>query len=169
MKKGRAAHRARRPAPAAVATRVSAQPRRGRSRRASAVPAPTSKSRILSAAAAEFAALGFAGTGVDRIADRARLNKAMIYYHFKSKTALYHEVLREMFRATGERVSRIAAAHQSPVERLQAFVAAIADEAARRPHFPPILLRELAEDGRHLDNTTLSLLQVMPRSFIAIL
>ena len=89
------------------------------------------------AAAAEFAARGFAGANVDRIARAARVNKAMIYYHFKSKAALYREILRDMFDA-------VAAA--SPTRR-----APPADrrgqnprlrrgdrhEAEARPHFPP--------------------------------
>jgi AcrR family transcriptional regulator len=48
-----------------------------------------SPDRILQVAAREFADRGFAGARVDRIARLARVNKAMLYYHFKSKTALY--------------------------------------------------------------------------------
>ena len=46
----------------------------------------------------EFAARGFDGAKVDRIAARARVNKAMLYYHFKNKAALYREILGEQFR-----------------------------------------------------------------------
>jgi AcrR family transcriptional regulator len=129
---------------------------------------PGSRSRILVAAAEEFAARGFAGAGVDRIARRARLNKAMIYYHFADKTALYREVLRDIFRAAGERVSAIARSQVTPDAKVRAFIAAMVEEALRRRHFPSILLRELAEDGRHLDSDTITLLQVMPRSLAAI-
>ena len=59
----------------------------------------TSRQRLFAAAAVEFAARGFAGASVDRIAAAARVNKAMIYYHFKSKAALYREILRDMFSA----------------------------------------------------------------------
>ena len=62
-------------------------------------PPADSRSRILAAAAAEFSARGFAGAGIDRIARRAGLNKAMIYYHFSSKQALYREILREVYAA----------------------------------------------------------------------
>ena len=47
-------------------------------------PARVSPDAILAAAALEFAERGFAGARVDRIARRARVNKAMLYYHFKS-------------------------------------------------------------------------------------
>src|SRR3990170_3592218 len=81
--------RRRRPAPA---------PRRA------GPPEAGSRERIFVAAAAEFAARGFAGANVDRIARAARVNKAMIYYHFTSKAALYREILRDMFAAVGARV-----------------------------------------------------------------
>src|SRR6187402_1535095 len=96
-----------------------------------------SRHRVFAAAAAEFATHGYAGANVDRIARAARLNKAMIYYHFKSKAALHREILRDMFGAVRERV------------------AAIATEAEARPHFPPIWLREIAEGAGHVDATTL--------------
>jgi AcrR family transcriptional regulator len=109
----------------------------------------------LSAAAQEFAARGFAGTGVDRIAARARLNKAMIYYHFRSKAGLYRELLRDMFAAVGARVAAVATSEATPADKIRQFVEAIAIEAEARPHFPPIWFREIAEGGQHLDDETI--------------
>jgi TetR/AcrR family transcriptional regulator len=115
-----------------------------------------SRRRIFQAAASEFAARGYAGANVDRIARAARLNKAMIYYHFKSKAALYREILRDMFTAVGTRVADVAAASCPPEDKVRAFVEAIAAEAQARPHFPPIWLREIAEGGEHIDTVTLN-------------
>ncbi|MEW6411353.1 MAG: TetR/AcrR family transcriptional regulator [Candidatus Zixiibacteriota bacterium] len=53
------------------------------------------KERILKAAAVEFAKNGLAGARVDRIAAAAKVNKAMIYYHFSSKEKLYREVITD--------------------------------------------------------------------------
>lgn len=52
------------------------------------------RERILKAALAEFAAKGPAGARTDAIARRARVNKRMIFYCFRSKTGLYEEILR---------------------------------------------------------------------------
>jgi TetR/AcrR family transcriptional regulator len=114
-----------------------------------------SRDRVFAAAAAEFAARGYAGANVDRIARAARLNKAMIYYHFKSKAALYREILRDMFGAVRTRVGAVAAGDASPEDKIRAYVTAIADEAEARPHFPPIWLREIAEGAGHVDGVTL--------------
>jgi TetR/AcrR family transcriptional regulator len=120
-----------------------------------------SRRRVFQAAAAEFAARGYAGANVDRIARAARLNKAMIYYHFKSKAALYREILRDMFTAVGRRVAAVAAASGSPEDKVRAFVEAIAAEAEARPHFPPIWLREIAEGGEHIDDVTLQAIRAV--------
>ena len=65
--------------------------------------AEASQAAIVAAAAAEFSERGFEAGGVDRIAAKAGVNKAMLYYHFGSKRALYIEVLRDMFRAVSAR------------------------------------------------------------------
>ena len=114
-----------------------------------------SRDRVFAAAAAEFAAKGYAGANVERIARAAKLNKAMIYYHFKSKAALYREILRDMFDAVRTRVAEVAASDASPEDKIRAYVAAIATEAEARPHFPPIWLREIAEGAAHVDAVTL--------------
>src|SRR5438309_4968552 len=56
-------------------------------------PARTRR-RILEAAFKEFAAKGFAGARVDRIALRAAINKRMLYHYFGDKEGLFREVLR---------------------------------------------------------------------------
>ena len=114
-----------------------------------------SRDRVFAAAAAEFATRGYAGANVDRIARAARLNKAMIYYHFKSKAALYRAILRDMFSAVRTRVAAVAASDASPEDKSRAYIAAIAAEAEARPHFPPIWLREIAEGAGHVDAATL--------------
>jgi AcrR family transcriptional regulator len=114
-----------------------------------------SRDRVVAAARREFAAHGFAGASVDRIAAAARLNKAMIYYHFRSKAALYREILRDMFGAAGARIRDVAASPLSPEEKVRKFIEAIATEAEARPHFPPIWFREIADGGKHLDDETL--------------
>jgi AcrR family transcriptional regulator len=116
-----------------------------------------SRAWVFRAACREFAARGFAGANVDRIADGAGVNKAMIYYHFQSKAALYREILNDMFTAVAARLDEMAAEHATPEGKIRSFVQAIASEAEARPHFPPIWFREIAEGGTHLDAGTLKI------------
>jgi len=120
--------------------------------------APASRDRILQAAAVEFAARGYAGAGVDRIARRARINKAMIYYYFDGKLALYTAILRDVYLPVGDAVAAIAATDASASAKIDALVDAMARAVDERPHFLPILMREMAEGGAHLGRDTLLLI-----------
>jgi AcrR family transcriptional regulator len=159
--------------PAATRPRHSAPPARRRQppprvrRRARA--APDSRARLFAAATSEFATRGFAGANVDRIARAAGVNKAMIYYHFKSKAALYQEILGDMFHAVAGRVRSVADSEAAPEDKLKRFVEAIADEAEARPHFPPIWFREIAEGGAHLGAHTLADIAAVLQMLVAIL
>lgn len=130
---------------------------------------PDSRSRLLAAATEEFAARGYDGVSVDRIARRARLNKAMVYYHFTSKTGLYQEVLRETYRAVGTLVREVADEPTPPPEKMRRFVAVFAHEIMSRPLFPAIMLREVVERGAHLDAESIRLLLAIPLTFAEIL
>src|SRR6185503_6050688 len=131
-------------------------------------PARVSPDRILAAAALEFAARGFAGARVDRIARRARVNKAMIYYHFKSKRALYCALLREMFTLAGNRLEQIASSDLPSPEKIDEAIALFADMIQQHAAFPAVMLREVAEGGAHLDAETLTALTRVPRLVAAI-
>ena len=116
------------------------------------------RAAVLQAAAREFAERSYEAGRVDRIAVRARVNKAMLYYHFGSKQGLYMEVLREMFRAVGARTGDIVARSDPADRKLNAWIRAIVEEAAARPWFPPIMLRELASGAAHIDGATLGMM-----------
>ena len=123
--------------------------------------AEASHAAIFAAAAEEFSERGFEAGGVDRIAAKARVNKAMLYYHFGSKRALYIEVLRDMFRAVSAKVRGIADGPGSAPEKLERWVATIIQEAGARPWFPPIMLRELASGAPRFDPDTFAMLNAV--------
>src|SRR3981081_2332101 len=63
-----------------------------------------SRAAILQAAVAEFAEHGIAGARTDAIAREAHVNKALLYYYFKDKDALYQAVLHHVFSGLRARV-----------------------------------------------------------------
>jgi len=120
-----------------------------------------SRAALFRAAAVEFADRGYEGAGTDRIATRAKVNKAMLYYHFASKRDLYLAVVRDMVAAVGARIRAIADGPGTAEDKLDAWIAAIAEEAAARPWFPPIMLRELAAGAPHFDMTTFQMMNAV--------
>lgn len=62
-------------------------------------PEQDSRAAILKAARSVFAQRGFEGASTREVAEVARVNNAMIYYHFKDKVELYRAVLADSFTA----------------------------------------------------------------------
>ena len=124
-----------------------------------------SRTALFHAAALEFSERGYDAAGTDRIAARARVNKAMLYYHFGSKHDLYLEVVRDMVRTVSGRARAIADGPGTAEQKLDVWVATIVEEAAARPWFAPIMLREIAAGAPHFDVSTF---QLMNDVFVAV-
>jgi TetR/AcrR family transcriptional regulator len=122
------------------------------------VRSPGTRSRILAAASDEFGARGFAATTVDRIARTARVNKAMIYYHFPSKRALYTAIVRELYTALHDRLRLITSQPLPPPQKLDGLIEAFVRSVDGSKHFLPIFLREIADGGVHLGPEELGLI-----------
>jgi TetR/AcrR family transcriptional regulator len=73
---------------------------------------------ILRAAIREFSAHGLAGARTDAIAESAKVNKALIYYYFKSKNGLYAAALEEASAAVVERALSVLDPARSAGDRL---------------------------------------------------
>ncbi len=106
-----------------------------------------SRERILDGAAEEFAAAGFAGARIDRIARRTRLNVRMIYYHFGSKKGLYRAVLESIYEQMSAILEALPAS--APNRTLDAFGMYI-DLLTDHPRFADVLVRELLDGAKHL-------------------
>jgi AcrR family transcriptional regulator len=130
-------------------------------RRTSTQPIVDTQAALFAAAATEFSERGYDAAGVDRIAARAGVNKAMLYYHFGSKRDLYIEVVRDMLRAVSARAAAIVDGSGTAVEKLDTWIATIVAEAAARPWFPPIMLRELASGAPHFDPDTFAMMNAV--------
>src|SRR5512140_84929 len=77
---------------------------------------------LLGAATDLFARHGYEGATVEMIARRARVNKAMVSYHFGGKKRLYHAILSETFASASEAVGGIRASQEPAEVRLRHFV-----------------------------------------------
>jgi TetR/AcrR family transcriptional regulator len=107
-----------------------------------------SRAAILRAAVAEFAREGVAGARTDAIARSARVNKALLYYYFKDKEALYQAVLDEVFSGVRGAVDQALSQQLPPRERLAAYVRAHFNYIASNPLYPRIVNAEFMRAGR---------------------
>jgi TetR/AcrR family transcriptional regulator len=110
----------------------------------------TSRDQILDAAERLFAAQGFARTTIKQIGREAGLNSALLYYYFADKDELYREVLRRFVSRLVARTMSELTAGGTPDARLRALLAAQGELLIANPHFPRLMVRELAEsEGAH--------------------
>ena len=113
--------------------------------------AEATREALLAAATELFADRGFAGATVDAIAVRARVNKAMINYHFQGKQGLYNAILRRDFEWA---LTRLAELEHQPARadaKLARFVAIFGELHQRRPGLSAMMLREAMSGGRGLE------------------
>jgi TetR/AcrR family transcriptional regulator len=84
-----------------------------------------SRTAILQAAIREFAREGVAGARTDAIAKAAKVNKALLYYYFRDKDALYGAALEQVFRQRDAHLMPILRENTPPGEKLLRYVGAL--------------------------------------------
>lgn len=107
-----------------------------------------SRAAILQAAVREFSREGVAGARTDAIARAAKVNKALLYYYFKDKEALYGAVLDEVFGGLIECVGEVLSRDLPPREKIIAYAGAHFDYVASHPLYPRIVQGEMMGAGR---------------------
>jgi TetR/AcrR family transcriptional regulator len=113
-------------------------------------PDPSRRDQILDAAERLFAGQGFARATIKQIGRAAGVNSALLYYYFADKDQLYREVLRRFVSRLVARTMSALTAAGSPDARLRALLTAQAELLLANPHFPRLMVRELAEsEGAH--------------------
>jgi TetR/AcrR family transcriptional regulator len=106
-----------------------------------------SRAAILQAAVAEFAEHGIAGARTDAIARAAQVNKALLYYYFKDKDALYQAVLDHVFSGLRARVMPVFESQASPRQKILDYVGTYFDYIAAHPTFPRVVQAEWMRSG----------------------
>ncbi|MDM0043930.1 TetR/AcrR family transcriptional regulator [Variovorax dokdonensis] len=112
--------------------------------------ADRSQQAILEAARDEFAQHGLAGARVDRIAERADVNKRLIYYYFGSKDDLFLAVLEGVYadiRTAEQKLHLLALSPPDAVRRLTEFTW---DYYIDHPEFITLLNSANLHQARHL-------------------
>ncbi|HUD14574.1 MAG TPA: TetR family transcriptional regulator [Terracidiphilus sp.] len=103
------------------------------------------RARILAAAIREFSSDGIAGARTERIAEAAGVNKALLYYYFTSKQALYDAALESVANvvvvssmaamgsacSAGERLVQFALNHFDRIHSNRAFQSLMQQEMMR--------------------------------------
>ena len=112
--------------------------------------ADRTQQQILRAAMAEFADLGLGGARIDGIAERAGVNKRLIYYYFASKDELFLAVLEQTYADIRDAERELHLLEIEPVQALRRLVAFTWEHYLAHPEFLTLLNSENLHRARHL-------------------
>jgi AcrR family transcriptional regulator len=116
--------------------------------------ADRSQQTILLAARDEFALYGLAGARVDRIAERADINKRLIYYYFKSKDDLFLAVLENTYADIRMAEQKLHLDEMDPVEAIRELVSFTWHYYLEHPEFISLLNSENQHNAAHLKKSS---------------
>ena len=107
--------------------------------------------RLLAAAAALFGERGFDGVSARAVAERAGVNKALVFYYFGSMEALFGRIVDRYYEAHGAAL-RAAAGDDAPLAtRLHRMVDAYLDFIDSNRHYPGLVQSQLTSHGSEID------------------
>jgi len=110
-----------------------------------------SKEDILSAAETEFAQKGIHGTRVDEIAEKAGINKRMIYEYFGSKEGLYKAVLAQVYNRLNNVESGLLSEDTPPKEAIQKLIELHFNYLKENRTYVNLLLWENLNNGIYIE------------------
>jgi AcrR family transcriptional regulator len=108
------------------------------------------RSELLRVATEEFARYGYSGARVDRIADRTRTTKRMIYYYFGGKEQLYIAVLEQAYNGIRSVEQSLNLENLSPVEALRTLAEFTFDYDDKHPEFIRLVSIENVHDAEYM-------------------
>jgi AcrR family transcriptional regulator len=111
------------------------------------------RQKILGAALAEFARYGLGGARVDRIAQRARANKRMLYYYFGDKDGLFLAALEDRYVHIRSAERELQLAHLDPRDAVKRLVRFTWNYYLEHPEFMTLLNSENLHQGRHVKSS----------------
>ena len=112
-------------------------------------PAATQK-KLLTAARREFASRGLAGARVDDIAERAGVNKQLVYHYFGDKDALYLAVLAGVYEEIRAQERALNLEGLPPEQAIRKLIESSFDHLAAHPDFIVLLNDENRAGARHV-------------------
>lgn len=115
--------------------------------------ADRSQQAILAAARDEFHQHGLGGARVDRIAERAQVDKKLLYYYFKNKDSLFQAVLEDAYRGIREAEQQLHLTELPPADALRALTEFTWNYYLAHPEFLTLLNSANLHRARHLEGS----------------
>ena len=111
------------------------------------------RASILASAQIEFAERGLRGGRIDRIADRAKANKQLVYYYFGGKEELYRAALEATYAEIRKRETELDLSALPPETAMKRLIEFSLDYFASNREFIRLLSDENTHGAEHIKNS----------------
>jgi len=108
------------------------------------------EARIKEAARIVFISKGMAGARMQKIADKAGINKAMLHYYYRSKEKLFQTIFKEILDAFVPNILEILGSDLTLSEKVKQFVNHYIDAIVTNPFLPLFLFNEMKNHPHQL-------------------
>jgi AcrR family transcriptional regulator len=110
----------------------------------------STEKKILEAAKEVFVEYGFDGASMQKIADRAGINKALLHYYFRSKDKLFEATFKEVFVSIVPPLMNTAKENIPIEDKIRLFVDKYIGTLRDNPLVPIFILHELNRNPENL-------------------
>lgn len=120
------------------------------------------RDKILLAAKEVFIEKGKDGARMQEIADRAGVNKAMLFYYYTNKDLLYKEILKTNISQIFIHVQKIFISEIDPKKKIEQVVSAYFNFISENRDLPKLILREIASGGDNIKEVIMDIKKNVP-------
>lgn len=98
---------------------------------------------ILEAAEVVFQTKGMDGTRMQEIADKAKINKAMLHYYYRNKQLLFEAVFKNAFSLLAPQLNAILNDDSSVEDKIRSFTSDYISFVSKHPYLPNFVIQEI--------------------------
>ncbi len=98
---------------------------------------------ILEAAKDIFQQKGMAGARMQEIADKAKINKALLHYYYRSKQLLFEAVFKSAFSLLAPQLNKVLNDDSELFEKIESFTDNYVSFVVKHPYLPNFVIQEL--------------------------
>lgn len=101
------------------------------------------EAEILIAAKEIFQQKGMAGARMQEIADKAKINKALLHYYYRSKQLLFEAVFKNAFSLLAPQLNKVLNDDNDLFEKIRGFTKNYVSFVIAHPYLPNFVIQEL--------------------------
>lgn len=107
------------------------------------VKTENTETEILIAAKEIFQQKGMAGARMQEIADKAKINKALLHYYYRSKQLLFEAVFKSAFSLLAPQLNKVLNDDSDLFEKIRKFTENYVSFVIKHPYLPNFVIQEL--------------------------